>query len=162
VAVEFLLPWAARLEDSAFGALMRNSELFYPAANLLHLAGLVMLLGSMVLLDLRLLGLAREVPLADASRRLTPIGILGLVLLLATGLCLFAADAGPLLGNWLLQIKLLLVGLGVVNALLFRALWSKRLAGWDQRPPVAGRLQAALSILIWCGVMSAGRLLAYV
>lgn len=160
--MEFLLPWAERLEGSAFGALMRNSELFYPAANLLHLAGLVMLLGAMLLLDLRLLGLAREVPLEDASRRLTPIGICGLVLLLATGFCLFAADAAPLLRNWLLQIKLLLVGLGIANALLFRALWSGHLATWDQRPPVAGRLQAALSVLIWCGVMSAGRLLAYV
>lgn len=160
--MEFLIPWAQRLEASAFGALMRNSELLYPAANLLHLAGLVMLLGSMLLLDLRLLGAAREVPLLEASRRLTPIGIAGLLIMLGTGFCLFAADAGPLLGNWLLQLKLLLVGLGIANALLFRARWSTRLADWDVRPPLAGRLQVALSILIWCGAMSAGRLLAYI
>ena len=160
--MDALLPWAERLEASSFGALMRNSEVLYPAANLLHLVGLVMLLGSMLLLDLRLLGAAREVPLLEASRRLTPIGVAGLLLLLGTGFCLFAADAGPLLGNWLLQLKLLLVGLGTANALLFRARWSTRLADWDVRPPLAGRLQVALSILIWCGVMSAGRLLAYI
>ncbi|WP_271409419.1 DUF6644 family protein [Pseudomonas sp. Q1-7] len=160
--MEFLLPWAERLEASTFGALMRNSELFYPAANLLHLVGLVTLLGAMGLLDLRLLGLAREVPPEVASRRLTPFAIAGLLLLLSTGFCLFAADATPLLGNWLLQTKLLLVGLGIINALLFRALWNGRLADWDRRPPLLGRLQAALSILIWCGVMAAGRLLAYV
>ncbi len=160
--MEYLLPWAERLEASAFGTLMRESSLLYPAANLLHLMGLVMLLGAMLLLDLRLLGAAREVPLEQASQRLTPIGIAGLVLLIGTGLCLFAADAGPLLGNWLLQLKLLLVGLGVANALLFRALWNGHLADWDRRPPLAGRLQVVLSILIWCAVMSAGRLLAYV
>ncbi|BAN50855.1 hypothetical protein PCA10_51230 [Metapseudomonas resinovorans NBRC 106553] len=160
--VEFLLPWMQRLEGSAFGALMRSSELFYPAANLLHLAGLVMLLGAMLLLDLRLLGLAREVPVQAASRRLTPIGIAGLLLMLLTGFCLFAADAGPLLGNWLLQLKLLLVALGIINALLFRALWTASLEHWDLRPPLAGRLQVGLSILLWCGAMAAGRLLAYV
>ncbi len=160
--MEFVLPWAEQLEASPFGTLMRESTLFYPAANLLHLLGLVMLLGSMLLLDLRLLGLAREVPLQETSRRLTPIGIAGLLLLLFTGFCLFAADAGPLLGNWLLQLKLLLVAVGVVNALLFRALWSARLVDWDLQPPASGRLQVALSILIWCGVMSAGRLLAYI
>ena len=160
--MEFVLPWAERLEASPFGALMRESSLLYPTANLLHLLGLVMLLGSMLLLDLRLLGLAREVPLLEASRRLTPIGIAGLLLQLATGFCLFAADAGPLTGNWLLQLKLALVGAGIANALLFRACWARRLADWDRRPPLAGRLQVALSILIWCGVMAAGRLLAYV
>ncbi|MGF6694438.1 hypothetical protein M2318_004527 [Metapseudomonas resinovorans] len=160
--MEFILPWAERLEASTFGALMRESTLLYPTANLLHLAGLVMLLGSMILLDLRLLGIARDVPLPEVSRRLTPIAIAGLLLLLLTGFCLFAADAGPLTGNWLLQLKLLLVGLGIVNALLFRASWARRLDDWDLRPPPAGRLQAALSILIWCGAMSAGRLLAYI
>ncbi|WP_373273745.1 hypothetical protein [Pseudomonas taiwanensis] len=160
--IELVLPWAEQLEASPFGALMRESTLFYPAANLLHLLGLVMLLGSMLLLDLRLLGFAREVPLLEASRRLTPIGIAGLLLLLLTGFCLFAADAGPLTKNWLLQLKLLLVTVGAANALLFRALWNARLVDWDQRPPASGRLQVALSILIWCGVMSAGRLLAYV
>ncbi|OWJ98413.1 hypothetical protein B6S59_00740 [Pseudomonas sp. A46] len=160
--MDWLLPWAQSLEASAFGELMRTSTLLYPAANLLHLAGLVMLLGTMVLLDLRLLGLAREIPVDAASRRLTPIGIAGLALLLITGFGLFAADAGPLLGNALLQLKLLLVALGIGNALLFRALWAARLADWDRRPPLLGRLQVASSILIWCGVMSAGRLLAYV
>ena len=160
--MEFILPWAERLETSPFGALMRESALFYPTANLLHLLGLVMLLGSMLLLDLRLLGLAREVPVQEASRRLTPIGIAGLLIQLVTGFCLFAADAGPLTGNWLLQLKLALVGVGIANALLFRACWARRLADWDLRPPLAGRLQVALSILTWCGVMSAGRVLAYV
>ncbi|MFZ6046188.1 hypothetical protein ACFW0H_08695 [Pseudomonas sp. CR3202] len=60
-----------------------------------------------------------------------------------------------------LRSEAVLVALGNVNALLFRALWNRRLADWDRRPPFAGRLQVTLSILIWCAVMSAGRLLAY-
>ena len=92
---------------------------------------------------------------------LTPLAVVGLVLLLGSGFCLFAADAGPLTVDRLLQLKLLLIVLGIGNALLFRHLWSARLSDWDARAPLFGRMQAALSLLIWLLVMSLGRLLAY-
>lgn len=159
--MEALVAWAAWLEASPLGEQMRGSALLYPALNLLHLLGLVFLLGPMLLLDARLLGAGRTFPLPDVSRTLTPLAVLGLVLLLGSGLCLFAADAGPLTVDRLLQLKLLLIILGVANALLFRRLWNARLANWDQTAPALGRMQAALSLLIWLLVMSLGRLLAY-
>ncbi len=67
----------------------------------------------------------------------------------------------PLLDNRLLQIKLVLVALGVANALAFRWLWQRRLSDWDWRPPAAGRAQAALSALCWLAAGSLGRLIAY-
>lgn len=159
--MDVLSAWAAWLEASALGEQMRSSTLLYPALNLLHLLGLVLLLGSMLLLDARLLGAGRGFPLAAVSRALTPLAVVGLLLLLGSGLCLFAADAGPLLGNRLLQLKLLLIALGIANALLFRHLWSARLADWDGCAPLLGQAQAALSLLAWLLVMSLGRLLAY-
>lgn len=152
---------AAALEASAAGEWMRSSDWAYPVVNLLHLLGLVLLVGSMLLLDLRLLGAGRLFPLAEVSATLTPFAIAGLLVLLPSGALLFAADAGPLLGNRLLQSKLLLIGLGVANALAFRRLWQARLADWDWRPPAAGRLQAVLSLLCWVTVASLGRLIAY-
>lgn len=156
-----LIAWAAWLEATALGEQMRSSALLYPALNLLHLLGLVLLLGPMLLLDARLLGAGRSFPLTAVSRTLTPLAVAGLLLLLGSGVCLFAADAGPLAVDRLLQLKLLLIALGIGNALLFRRLWNARLANWDQAAPVLGRMQAALSLLIWLLVMSLGRLLAY-
>ena len=86
--------------------------------------------------------------------------LLGL-LLLPSGALLFTADAGPLLGNPLLQFKLLLVALGIANALAFRWLWAARLDDWDWRPPWAGQIQAALSALCWLATGTLGRLIAY-
>ncbi|MGE0797818.1 MAG: hypothetical protein AB7G13_18565 [Lautropia sp.] len=140
---------------------MRGSNWAYPVANLIHLAGLVLLVGNMLLLDLRLLGAGRRFALAAVSAVLTRLAIAGLLLLLASGALLFAADAVPLLGNRLMQLKLLLIALGTANALLFRALWARRLNGWDDRPPVFGRAQAAASLGCWLVAATLGRLIAY-
>ncbi|MEO9334666.1 hypothetical protein ACMHYQ_03425 [Ectopseudomonas guguanensis] len=159
--MDSLIAWATWLEATALGEQMRGSALLYPAFNLLHLLGLVLLLGPMLLLDARLLGAGRAFSLPAVSRTLTPLALVGLLLLLGSGICLFAADAGPLAVDRLLQLKLLLIILGLANALLFRRLWSARLSDWDTYAPLLGRLQAALSLLLWLLVMSLGRLLAY-
>jgi hypothetical protein len=156
-----LIAAGAALEASPLGSWMRASSYAYPVVNLLHLLGLVLLIGPMLLLDLRLLGAGRQFPLPAVSATLTPWAVAGLLLLLPTGALLFSADAGPLLGNGLLQIKLLLIALGIVNALAFRRLWSDRLAGWDAQPPAAGRMQAAMSGLCWLAAATLGRLIAY-
>ena len=156
-----LIAWAAWLEATALGEQMRSSALLYPALNLLHLLGLVLLLGPMLLLDARLLGAGRSFPLTAVSRTLTPLAVAGLLLLLGSVVCLFAADAGPLAVDRLLQLELLLIALGIGNALLLRQLWSARLGDWDTYAPLFGRLKAALSLLLWLPVMSLGRLLAY-
>lgn len=152
---------AAALEASALGAWMRGSDWAYPVANLVHLAGLVLLIGNMVLLDLRLLGAGRQFPLAAVASTLTPLAIIGLLLMLASGALLFAADAGPLIANTLMQVKLLLIAMGIANALLFRWRHDRRLADWDRRPPLAGRLQAVVSLACWVAAAALGRLVAY-
>lgn len=142
---------------------MRGSTWLYPGINLLHLIGLVLLLGAMALLDLRLLGMARRLPLPLVSRYLTGFAIAGLLLQVFSGFCLLAADATALLGNRLMRVKLLLILLGLGNALLFRWRYAgDTLASWDNQAPAFGRLQAAASLSIWLAVMAAGRLLAYV
>lgn len=152
---------AAALEASAAGEWMRGSSWGYPLVNLLHLLGLTLLLGPMLLLDLRLLGAARQFSVPAVSAALTPWAAVGLLLLLPSGALLFTADAGPLLVNPLLQVKLLLVALGIANALAFRWLWSARLQDWDWRPPRAGQVQAAVSALCWLATGTLGRLIAY-
>ncbi len=152
---------AAALEASAAGAWMRTSAWGYPVVNLLHLAGLVLLVGNMLLLDLRLLGFGRRLAIAAVSSLLTRLAIAGLLLSLASGTLLFAADAAPLVAHPLMQWKLALIVLGIGNAIAFRWIWGRRLAEWDQTPPAAGRLQAVLSLACWLVVAGLGRWLAY-
>ncbi len=155
------LEWAARLESSPLGEWMRTSALAYPIANVAHLLGLVLLVGPIVLLDLRLLGIGRELPLPPASRMLTRSAVVGLVLLAVAGFLMFAADAGPLIRNRIMQAKLCVIALGIANAILFRALWNKHLPQWDAAPPLLGRAQAVASIAIWLSAGSLGRWIAY-
>jgi hypothetical protein len=153
--------WIAALESSALAQWMRGAGMAYAAVNLVHLLGLTLLLGSMLLLDLRLLGLGRRLSLTEVSRLLTPVALIGLLLQAGSGFALLAADAGPLFSNLAFRWKLALITVALANAVLFRWLWSRSLIDWDRSAPMAGRLQAALSVLLWLGVAAAGRLIAY-
>ena len=153
--------WAAWLEASPLGVLMRESAILYPLANISHILGLVFFAGSILLLDLRLLGFARALPVAATARALTPVMIAGFILMAASGTFLFSADARPLWNNPVIQVKAALILFGLTNAALFRALWNRRLASWDTDAPAMGRVQAGASFLTWLSVAICGRFIGY-
>jgi len=153
--------WVGLLEASALADFMRQSFVAYPLANTAHVLGLALLVGAIVALDLRLLGLGRALPVVPTSRFLTAIALAGLAVAVPTGLLMLAADATAVAGNPSFQLKLVLLGLALGNALLWRRLWAGRLAGWDAGPPMLGRVQAAGSILLWVLVVASGRMIAY-
>lgn len=119
-----------------------------------------MLVGGIGLLDLRLVGAFRALPVAPLSRALTPVAIAGLVLMIPSGLTMVAADAA-VAESATFRWKLLLIGIALANAIAFRSLWRDRIDDWDRSPPVAGRLMAAGSILLWLAVATFGRMIAY-
>src|SRR6201991_1113589 len=120
---------ATALEATALATWMRTSAWGYPFVNLVHLLGLTLLIGPIGLLDLRLLGFGRRFAVVDVSAVLTPFAIAGLLLLIASGALLFSADALPLHRHALLQAKLACIAVGLANALAFRLVWTRRLAG---------------------------------
>ncbi len=133
----------------------------YPIANVVHILGLVMLVGGIGILDLRLVGLFRRIPTDALAAALTPIAIAGLLLMIPTGAIMFASDAATLVNSSTFRTKLLLIILALVNAIAFRFIWQKRIAQWDASPPVLGRAMAAASILLWLSVAAVGRWIAY-
>ncbi|HEY9233915.1 MULTISPECIES: hypothetical protein [Phenylobacterium] len=153
--METIFGLAEALEGSAFGGWARGSSLAYPVANLVHLLGLVMLVGAIGVLDLRLAGLWRSLPLPELSRALTPIGVAGLLVMLPSGFVMFAADAGSLIGSPVFQAKLAVIALGIANALAFRVLWR------GDEPAGLGRLMVIGSVGAWLMVAALGRLIAY-
>jgi hypothetical protein len=153
---------------SAFGEAVQSSPFgiwaggdAYPVANLVHLLGLVMLVGSIGIIDLRIAGLFRRIPAAALSSALTPIALAGLVLMIPSGATMFAADAAALVHSPTFRWKLLLIALALANAIAFRFLWQSRIEQWDADPPALGRLMAAASVLLWLSVASLGRMIAY-
>jgi hypothetical protein len=153
--------WVAGLEASGLGEAMRNSALLYPAANVVHVITVMLLVGPIIALDLRLVGVARQIDAAALDRYLTRFAYLALPVIAITGFALFSADARALAANEAFQIKLLLVAAGLLNAIAFRLLWRRRLALWDSAAPTFGKLQAAASVGLWVAAVAGGRLIAY-
>lgn len=152
---------AALLEASALGQWARGSAVAYPVANVAHLLGLVLLVGGIGVVDLRLAGLWRGIPVEPLLRALIPVAVSGLVLLAASGSVMFAADAGPMVSSNVFRAKMALIALGLAHAVLFRWLWRHRMSDWETSPPLTGRLMALGSLSIWLCVGALGRLIAY-
>ncbi|MCJ8158188.1 hypothetical protein [Sphingomonas sp. LaA6.9] len=160
--MEALVQLATGLQQSDFGGWARGSAWAYPAANLIHLLGLVLILGGTALLDLRIIGIFRALPVAALSRAVLPLALAGLALMMASGAVLFAADAESLARSPLLRWKLMLILIALINALAFRLLWNRAASAWDTVPaPQAARAMALASLMLWLGIASAGRLIAY-
>jgi hypothetical protein len=153
--------WAVALEATRLATFVRASDFLYPLANVLHIFGVALVLGAVVALDLRVLGLGRALPLRAVSDFLLPLIWIGLALVIPSGLLMFVADAGPLVGSTIFQVKMLLLVAALANAVLFRLLFDRRLANGDARAPAGGMLLAGLSLALWPAVIVAGRLLGY-
>lgn len=155
-----LAAWAAGLEASGLGEAMRGSvRNLYPVVNLAHVAGVILLVGGIGVVDLRVAGYGKGISLGPLSRMLTPIAVAGLLIQAITGFMLYAADAGPLFVSPVMRIKLLLIGFALINALVFRRLFGDL---DNETPPPLARTMAVLSLACWLGVVGLGRWIAYV
>lgn len=149
----------AGLEGSAVAEYLRFSRWGYAAVNAAHILGIALLVGSIVPLNLRFLGLWPGVPRRFLIRVLVPAAVTGLALAVIAGLLLFSVRAREYSGIGFLQAKLALVAIGVLAALVLH-----RAHGWllddagDRR--LAGH--ALISMTCWLGALICGRLIAFV
>lgn len=154
----------AAIERSTLAVAMRQDLWLYPAVEIIHIAGFVVLVGSVAMLDLRLLGLSPGIAVRQLARHVLPWTAGALLVIVPTGLMMFIAHAGELVANRAFQIKLLLIMTAGANAALFHMGVFRSVETWDRGTgtPAAAKLHAATSLVIWLGVISCGRLLAYV
>lgn len=154
---------AAALQDTALSQALRASEWVYPLVNTGHLLGIALLFGGIAPLDLRLLGCWRRVPLEPLARILLPTAVGGLLLAAGTGALLFVTQPQDYVVMPLFGLKLTLVAAAVANALLLRRSPAWRLLRVDDAaaPRPAWRIAAVLSLLLWVGVITAGRMIGY-
>jgi hypothetical protein len=151
------------IEGSALGVAMRQSLWLYPIVEIVHLAGIGLLFGSIAILDLRLLGLSRDVPLRRLASHILPWTAASFLLIVPSGLAMFTAHASDFIASPVFALKMGLILAAGVNAALFHAGAMRTAVDWDvnRAPPRAARVAAALSLLLWLSVIACGRLLAY-
>ena len=136
----------------------------YGIVNLGHILGIAVLFGAILLLDLRMLGVWRALPLAALSRASVSAAATGFTLAVLTGIPMLATKAGDYIGNPFLLIKFPAIALALLNVIAVH-----RSAAWqahrvrDLSPPEQNRLavHAALSLGLWLTVITAGRMIGY-
>jgi hypothetical protein len=151
------------IERSALATAMRQELWLYPSVEIIHIWGFVMLVGSIAMLDFRLLGLSRRVPVRELAGHLLPWTLGALVLIVPTGLLMFIAHADDFITNRAFVLKLVLIFAAGINAVCFHLGPYRTVDRWNSgvATPAAAKLHAALSLMIWMGVIACGRLLAY-
>lgn len=153
---------SSTLAESALASAIRHSELAYPLLSSLHIVGIGILLGNILLLDLRLLGVLRQNALAEVLSLLSRIAGLGLGLAIASGLLLFSVQPQHYLRNPAFLLKLALLSLALLNLLLVQYSQSWRQAQSGSQVNSGLKLAAACSLLLWLAIIIAGRWIAFV
>lgn len=155
----------AWIQSSALGLFMRQSGPWtYGIVNLGHILGVSTLFGSILILDLHLLGVWRRAPLAALSRATVPVAQAGFAVAAATGICLLSSNATEYLDNPFFAIKFPAIGLGLLNVWLL-----SRLPAWQARGErdLTSRehrqlaLMGGASLGCWLTAISAGRMIGY-
>lgn len=152
------------LESSAIGEWLRSNEQAMPWVNALHVLCVTVVFGSILVVDLRLLGftdrLRAVTRVADEMLRFTWVAFAGAVV---TGSMYFTANATTYWFNTAFRYKMLAILLAGVNMAVFQLVTYKGVAAWDRgaAAPRAARLAAALSIFIWTCVIVLGRVIGF-
>jgi len=151
------------IEMSALGVAMRQSLWLYPIVEIVHLTGIALLVGSIAMLDLRLLGFSNSVPVRRLASHILPWTAASFMLIVPSGLAMFVAHAGDFIASPVFVLKLCLILAAGVNAAVFHAGVFRGASDWDvnRAPPAGARVAAALSLALWVSVIACGRLLAY-
>lgn len=134
---------------------LQTSPWAYPALEVVHLFGIALLLGNLVLLELRVFGLGAALPVQALARLSLTLAGAGFSLAAASGLLMFGTQPAELLANRAFTLKMLLLLAAACNAGWFHG------RGSLHRLDALARVQMVLSTLIWLGVLTCGRWIAY-
>ena len=156
-----LFEWVNAFPSAVF---LRESAYGFPSLLAGHVVGMLFFAGLIVMMDLRLIGLAHlDTPVSQMQKRLFPWQMLSLALAVVTGGVLLYSQPLRYWGKVFFWTKFAMMGLAGVNALVFHLTTYRSVARWDRDavPPFWARLAGVLSIVLWAAVVVFGRLTAY-
>ena len=140
---------------------MRESLYLFPIVETLHVFGIVSLVSSAFLLDLRLFGVGpmRDEPVEKLARWVLPWVVAGFTVQVVTGVLMFSAEATRSAVNSFFWYKMfLLLGVGI-NALVFHTTVYRQVGTWNNAhvAPLGARIYGTFSIILWLGIITLGR-----
>ncbi len=151
------------LQDMALPTALRESAIVFPVVLSLHLAGMGLFGGMILMTDLRLLGIAMtKRPVSEVVNGLRPWKHLGLTLTATCGILILWSKVAIYYPNPYLRIKLALFVAIIIHALVFRGVY-RNVGQLDRAPAIPGKAKAAavLSLVLWISVLTAGRWIGY-
>ena len=156
--------WLRWLQDLALPTLVRENGSIFPWVEAVHVLGLTTVLGTIALLDFRLLGVAfRDRPVRKVLNDVLPCTWTAFVVAVVTGLLLFASNAVTYAHNSFFRAKLAILILVGVNAAVFGRWTAPGLDAWDTAavPPLRARISGAISVALWIGIVVCGRWIGF-
>lgn len=154
------------LEASAFAQAMRDSLWLYPLVLFAHILGVALLFGSIAVLDFRLIGIWKKTAVKALAAQVLPWSIGSFLLIVPSGLALFAANAADVIASRIFAVKMGLIMAALLNAGLFHTMTFPSVNVWDapeMRPlgtPPSARVAGAVSLTLWASVIACGVILA--
>ena len=145
---------------SAVAVWIRDSTWVFAWLEVFHLLGLTVLLGTVLVLSLRLSGLAMQhQPVAQLAREMSPWSSAGLALMIATGSLMFSSEAMKCFDSEPFRFKMVFLFLAIIfHFTLYRKVSR---TNEDRFRPVLGKLAAGIALVLWFGVGAAGRAIAF-
>ncbi len=163
--MQYIIAICQWLEATAAGTSIRESLWLFPIIETIHIFGIILLVGATSILDLRLMGLTfRDEAVSKLAARFLPWAWAGFIIQVVTGVLLFSSEATKMYGNVAFEIKMLLILTAGLNAFVFHTIAYQSVGKWENDPvaPISARAAGLLSILLWFGIVAAGRWIAYV
>ena len=157
--------FCAWIEQTPLSQTIQVTDWFVPTVQTVHILAIAAVMSSVLMIDLRLLGiLGRDQPLARVSARFRPVIWWTLPILLVTGLLMITGEPVRSLENPSFQLKMTLLVAAIIVTLSYQAPLNKDAGFWDSSSGRRGaiKLIAILSLLLWAGIVCAGRWIAYI
>ncbi len=155
----------AWLENSPLGSYIASSDNAFPLLETLHVISIITVVGTILIMDLRLLGVAsKNQSVTIVSKETLPITWIAFVCAAITGLLLFTSKATTYTINpWFLS-KMVLIALAGVNMGIFHFFTWRTVGGWNAPgtvPPIEAKVSAGLSLAFWLVVLFCGRMIGF-
>ncbi len=161
MSLRFVAEW---LDTHAWSTALHESLYMYPLIETTHVLSLMLFVGTIAVVDLRMLGLVfKNVEISTITSRVLPFTLIGFVIIVTTGILLFYAIPVRTYHSIWFRIKVIMIILAGINAWYYHARIERDSYNWDQasRPPWRVQLTAAFSLLSWIVVIFTGRMIAY-
>ena len=153
------------LQGTSLATLIREDDTLFPIIESLHVLAITFVVGTISMVDLRLLGLAsRQRAVSRLTDEVLPWTWGGFVVAVVTGGLMFASSATKYFDNTPFRIKVVMLMLAGANMAVFHLVTHRSVAQWDENPstPVGAKVAGGLSLLFWFGVVAAGRWIGFV